>query len=159
MDYEDVDRVINDIGFQSEPAFRDVTIAIRPIPDMNGCPLGLYYPESGTIVVPPDGYPSVLRHELGHRYGHYYNNDLSEQFAESFRRRYEGGSALMYAGSDFSRLPKMDRLFAEGEKGTLALWTDTRVSPEAVGMLSSYYAACSCGNPSRKYPMVITTSA
>lgn len=145
MDYEDVDRIINEHGFGAEPAFRDVTVAVRPIPDMDGCPLGLYYPASGTIIVPPDGYPSVLLHELGHRYGHFHFGNLSEQYAESFRKKYQGGQALMYAGSDFARLPKMGSLFAEGEAGVLALWTDTPISQEAVARLADYFASCSCG--------------
>jgi hypothetical protein len=147
VDYGEVDRIINEHGFSAEPAFSDVTVAIRPIPEMDGCPLGLYYPASGTIVIPPDGYPSVILHELGHRYGHYYYNNLSEQFAESFRKRYQGGTAVMYAGRDFARLPKMGSLFEEGEPGAFAMWTEGPVSPQALATLKEYFAACSCGEP------------
>lgn len=119
MDYTDVDRIITGHGFASERAFKDVTVSIHPIPDLDGCPLGLYYPDSGMIVIPPEGQEPVLLHELGHRYGHYYYNNLSEQYAEDFRRRYHGGPVMMYHGSNFAALPKMGRIFAEGERGAV----------------------------------------
>ncbi len=147
MDYEEVDQIINENGFNNEPAFDNVTVAIRDIPDMDGCPLGLYYPATGTVVIPPDGYPSVLLHELGHRYGDYYYGDLSEQFAEKFRTKYQDGYALMYAGRDFSRLPKMGSLFEEGEAGTFAMWTDQPLTPEQIYGLQEYMAAFSLGEP------------
>ena len=88
MEFSDVDRVLEMTGLSSEPAFRDVWVAIRPINQQNenerGA-IGLYYPGHGLIVMPPDGKDEVLVHELGHRYGHYHYNDLSEQFAERFR--------------------------------------------------------------------------
>ena len=121
MDYPEVDEILIRHGLAQEPAFDKVGIAIRPIPEMDGCPLGLYYPDSATIVIPPDGYESVLLHELGHRYGHYYYDNLSEPFAEDYRRRYQKGNAIMYSGPDFARLPKFDRLFQEGERGMLSL--------------------------------------
>jgi len=121
MDFDEVDRILSRHGLTQEPAFDQVGIDIRQIPDMNGCPLGLYYPDSGNIVIPPDGYESVLLHELGHRHGHYYYNNLSEPYAEDYRRRYQKGSALMYSGGDFARLPKFDALYREGEKGIIAM--------------------------------------
>jgi len=121
MDFPEIDQILIRHRLDREPAFDKVGIDIRPIPDMNGCPLGLYYPDSELIVIPPDGYESVLLHELGHRYGHYYYNDLSEPFAEDYRRRYQHGDALMYSGGDFDRLPKFESLFQEGERGMLAL--------------------------------------
>lgn len=131
MDYSDIDRIITSHGLASEPAFQDVNITIQPIPNLNGCPLGLYFPSreylhqfgrtipEGTIIIPPDSYDSVLLHELGHRYGHYHHNNLSEQFAETYRKRYQGGVVLFYSGSDFRRLPKFTKLFEEGERGAI----------------------------------------
>jgi len=121
MDFPEIDQILLRHGLAQEVAFDQVGIDIRPIPDMNGCPLGLYYPDEGTIVIPPDGYESVLLHELGHRYGHYYYNDLSEPFAEDYRHRYQKGTALMYSGEEFDRLQKFGGLFKEGERGMLAL--------------------------------------
>ena len=121
MDFDEVDQILIRHGLDQEPAFDQVGIEIRPIPDMNGCPLGLYYPDSGNIVIPPDGYEGVLLHELGHRHGHYYYDNLSEPYAEDYRRRFQKGSALMYSGRDFDRLPRFGELFQEGERGMLAL--------------------------------------
>lgn len=103
MDFAEIDRVINAHGFASDPAFTDVYISVHDIPlEMNA--IGLYYPDSEVIVIPPDGLESVLLHELGHRYGHYYFNDLTEQYAEAFRKRYEN-QRLALMGEDISYLP------------------------------------------------------
>jgi hypothetical protein len=103
MDFVEIDRIINDHGFASEPAFTDVYISVHEIPpEMNA--IGLYYPDSEVIVIPPDGLESVLLHELGHRYGHFYFEDLTEQYAEAFRRRYETRH-LAPLGKDVSYLP------------------------------------------------------
>jgi hypothetical protein len=147
MNYQQVDQIINSHGFANEPAFRDVTVSIAPIPNMDGCPLGLYYPGSGTIVVPPDAYPAVLEHELGHRYGHYHYNNLSEAFAESFRQKYQTGRAILYAGPDFARLPKMGTLFAEGQKGEVQLAFDRPLSHQALAILKAELHAQSRGEP------------
>ena len=145
MDYQVVDQIINSHGFRNEPAFRDVYVEVAPIPNMDGCPLGLYYPGSGLIVVPPDAYPSVVLHELGHRYGHYHYNNLSEQYAESFRQKYQTGRSVLYAGGDFRRLPKMGALFAEGQRGEVQLAFDRPLSYQAMGMLKSELQAQSRG--------------
>ncbi len=133
MDYDQVDQIITSMGFASEPAFDDVTILLAPIPSFNGCPLGLYYPVSEyspqfhqtikgkTIIIPPDGTESALKHELGHRHGHYYSNDLSEKYAEDFRKRYEKGRALLYLGNHQERLPRFGALFEEGERGAVEI--------------------------------------
>lgn len=104
MDYQQVDDIIRLYGFASEPAFTDVIVSIHDIPpDMNA--IGLYYPGSGTIVIPPDGQDSVFLHELGHRYGDYYYENLSEQFAEQFRHRYQYGQPYAAFGRDISYVP------------------------------------------------------
>jgi hypothetical protein len=101
MDYEQIDWIIQSRGFASEPAFTDVYVSVHDIPPEANA-VGLYFPSSGTIVIPPDGYESVFIHELGHRYGHYHYDDLSEKFAESFRRRYQGGVSDTFYGDDVS---------------------------------------------------------
>lgn len=147
MDYAQVDQIINSYGLANEPAFTDVYVNIAPIPDMNGCPLGLYYPGSELIVIPPDGYPSVLLHELGHRHGHYYYNNLSEPYAESFREKYQSGKNILYAGGDFSRLPKMGLLFEEGQRGDLQLAFDRTLTSQGLGILTQQLYSESRGEP------------
>lgn len=120
MDYTTIDAAMASKGLLNETAFRDVYIAIQPIPCMNGCPLGLYYPDEALIVLPPDGTKAALFHELGHRYGDYHYHDLSERFAEAFREKYQG-TALLYMGSDFKRLPSFGKLFEEGQRGRLSV--------------------------------------
>ena len=106
-------------GLATNPAFDDLKILIEPIPCFDGCPLGLYYPGVATAVLPPDATQAALLHELGHRHGHFYYNNLSEEYAENFRHRYEKGRALLYAGSDFNRLPRFGTVFNEGERGAV----------------------------------------
>jgi len=147
MDFPEVDQILIRHGLDQEPAFDQVGIDIRPIPDMNGCPLGLYYPDSANIVIPPDGYESVLLHELGHRHGHYYYNNLSEPYAEDYRRHYQKGSALMYSGGDFDRLPRFGELFQEGERGMLALAFSSPLYDHEVMTLKQELARYSQGEP------------
>jgi len=147
MDYHEIDYILIRNGLAQEPAFDQVGIAIRPIPDMDGCPLGLYYPDSALIVIPPDGYESVLLHELGHRYGHYYQNNLSEQFAEEYRRHYQKSTALMYSGGDFARMPKFDALFQEGERGVLAVSFSDHLCQDDLMAIRQEFFQCSCGEP------------
>lgn len=135
MDYSEVDRIINSHGFASEPAFKDVYVSVHNISSYYPCVLGLYYPDSEVIVIPPDGLESTMLHELGHRFNHFYYNDLSEEAAEVFRKRYQGAAALMYRGQDFTRLPRMGMLFSEGEPGAIEL-DSTRVSNEALNSLA-----------------------
>ena len=100
MTHTQVASVLNS-QFRGDPAFADVTINIEPIPCFpNGCPLGLYYPDIATIVVPPEASNAVLLHELGHRHGHYYYNNLSEHYAEGFRQSHQGSRVAMYMGED-----------------------------------------------------------
>lgn len=119
MDFQDVQMVMSGKGFATNPAFDNVNILIEPIPCLNGCPLGLYYPDKAIIVLPPDATRAALLHELGHRHGHFYYDDLSERYAENFRHRYEKGNALLYVGNDFSRLSRFGAVFEEGEKGAV----------------------------------------
>lgn len=102
MNYSDVQRIFDVKGLNNILAFKDVNISIAPIQsDENGItPLGLYYPDEGLIIVPPDlpALPgsigeSVLLHELGHRYGHFYKNDISEPTAEKYRSKYQERSS------------------------------------------------------------------
>ena len=89
MDASTIDRVMYGKGLAADPAFQDLLIIIEPIPCFNGCPRGLYFHDTKTIVVPPHEGEPVLLHELGHRYGDFYYHDLSEEFAEHFRMWYE----------------------------------------------------------------------
>lgn len=115
----DIDRVMTEKGLATNPAFNRLDILIQPIPKLNGCPLGLYIPERSQIILPADFSEAAFYHELGHRHGHYYYDNLSEQYAESFRSKYQGGSALLYVGDDFSRLAKFGHLYEEGESGAV----------------------------------------
>ena len=131
MDYNEVNSIMANRGLASEPAFVNTNLLIEPTPNLDGCPLGVYFPSpeviggkyypGNTIVVPSDGTEATVLHELGHRYGHYYNGDLSETAAEKFRARHQHGIALLYSGGDFSRFPKFSKLFEEGEKGAVGI--------------------------------------
>jgi hypothetical protein len=155
MDFDQVDRIINSHGFASEPAFKDVYVSIHPIPEMDGsCPLGLYYPDTGTIVIPPDGYESVLLHELGHRFGHYHYDDLSEKFAEQFREDHQGygsGRTIMYAGNNFAKMPRMGVLFEEGEPGAIELEFSRPLNFTDLSLLKDGLACRSCGEALPKF--------
>jgi hypothetical protein len=94
MDARTIDRVMFGKGLVSDPAFQGLTFLIEPIPYTNGCPLGLYFHDTGLIWIPPEADESTLLHEVGHRYGDYYYHDLSEGFAEYFRMWYEQSAAL-----------------------------------------------------------------
>lgn len=122
MDYTEIDLILAKKSLSTDPAFDNLVVSIEPIPSFNGCPLGLYYPDTATIVIPPNGLESALLHELGHRHGHYYYDDLSERYAEHFRKIYQPkGRALLYAGNHFENLPKFGVLFEEGERGAVEI--------------------------------------
>ena len=156
MDYNEVTQTIADMGLTNDPAFQDLFIRIEPTPNLNGCPLGLYFPEAEvvhgepylprTIVIPPDATKSTLKHELGHRYGHYYYNDLSERYAEKFRQAYDDRRALLYQGNHFERLPKFGALFEEGERGAVEIAMFSPLTPTELSdirnQLNSYGESC-----------------
>ena len=121
MDYSAVGAIMSAKGITSEPAWRDLNVLVAPTPNMDGCPLGLYFPDFKLVQVPPDASEAVLLHELGHRYGHFHYQDLSERFAEQYRKRYQAGSVQLYMGNDFNRLPKFGRVFEEGERGAIEI--------------------------------------
>ncbi len=144
MNYEMIDRIMAQKSLATDPAFGDeLHIAIQPTPNLNGCPLGLYFPDPpATIVLPPDALEGVLLHELGHRHGHFYYQDLSEKYAEDFRKIYQRGRALLYLGPDFARLPKFGRIFEEGERGAVEIALLQPLTPDELyyfkSQLSSY---------------------
>jgi len=117
MDYREIDQAMRSKSLAADPAFSDLHFLVESIPCFNGCPLGLYYPDTATIILPPDGTIAALMHELGHRHGHYYYGDLSEQYAENYRKAYQGGKVLLYSGNRVSSFPSFAALFNEGEKG------------------------------------------
>lgn len=119
MDYREIDQVMLAKSLSMDSAFQNVNIVIEPIPRTNGCPLGLYYPDTATVILPPDATEGALLHELGHRHAHYHYDDLSERAAENFRKRYQRGRALLYLGNDFNKLPNFGNLFEEGERGAV----------------------------------------
>lgn len=122
MNYTEIDSIMARRSLTTDPAFDDLVISIESIPCFNGCPLGLYYPDTKTVVMPPDGLESALLHELGHRHGHYYYDDLSERYAEYFRKIYQPkGRVLLYQGNHFENLHKFGVLFEEGEKGAIEI--------------------------------------
>lgn len=121
MDYTQIDSIMFSRSLITNPAFDDLYISIETMPNLNGCPLGLYYPNRSLVVLPPDATEGALFHELGHRHGHYYYNDLSERYAENFRRKYQKGMVLLYMGSNFGNLSKLGVLFEEGERGVVEI--------------------------------------
>lgn len=121
MDYSKIDSIMANKGINADPAFDGLHFLIETIPCFNGCPLGLYYPDTATIILPPDGTASVLLHELGHRHGHFYYGDLSEGYAENYRKSFEKGRALLYSGNHIENMPKFGVLFNEGERGTVEI--------------------------------------
>jgi len=147
MEVPEVRQLLLSKGLYHDPAFRDTNLFIQPIPRFDGCPLGLYFPEAeyvhefhqvipaNTIIAPREAEKGTVLHELGHRYGHYYYHDLSEKFAEDFRKKYQQGTALLYQGSDFHRLPSFDKLFQEGERGMVEMDFDRALSPSELSQL------------------------
>lgn len=98
MGYNDIYSTMVKTGLSSEPAFMDTSFVLAPIPCYDGrCPLGLYDPDTRTVILPPEFSEAALLHELGHRYDHYYSRsgNLSEDFAESFRKKYSNGNAMV----------------------------------------------------------------
>ncbi|GAI91891.1 unnamed protein product, partial [marine sediment metagenome] len=105
LNYSDIQEILSSKRLAGDPALHALNFQIEPIPSLNGCPLGLYFPRDeylrqfgkvisgGTIILPPDAQEFTLLHEIGHRYGHYYHNDLSEGFANDFARKYLGVGA------------------------------------------------------------------
>lgn len=148
MDYQTIDRIINKHGFASEPAFKDLTVSLNHIyqPEPKKyCILGLYYPEYGMNVIPPDAAEATVLHELGHRYCHYYYDDLSEESAESFRKTFQRNGAMLYHGNDFYKLPYMGVLFVPGETGAVE-FDCRRVNNNLVAALYNELASQAQGN-------------
>lgn len=149
MNYDMVDTIMANKKLATNPAFDDLRIGIEPIQCYNSCPLGLYFPveelsphlqtkvPGGTIIIPPEAAEGTFLHELGHRHGHYYHGDLSELYAENFRKRYQKGKALLYAGSDFSRLPELGKLFEEGERGAIEVALLQQLAPDELHEIKS----------------------
>jgi len=138
MDYALIDQIMTAKSLAADPAFEKLTISIEPTPNLDGCPLGLYYPDAGRIVLPPDSTEAALLHELGHRSGHFYYGDLSENYAEYFRKIYQPkGRTLLYMGNDFSNLPRFGALFEEGERGTVEIALLQPLTPDDLLQLKS----------------------
>jgi len=141
MDYQTIDSIMSTKSLITNPAFDDLTILIEPMPRLNGCPLGLYYPDRSTAILPPNATEGALLHELGHRHGHYYYDDLSERYAENFRKKYQKGMALLYMGSDIGKLSKLGVLFEEGERGAVEIALAQRLTiDELHGIKSQFYS-------------------
>lgn len=138
MDYQTIDRLMAARSLASDPAFgEDLYISIESMPHLNGCPLGLYYPDRSMIALPPDATEAALFHELGHRHGHFYYDDLSERYAEHFRQRYQKGRALLYMGNNFANLPRFGGLFEEGERGAVEVGLFQPLSPDQLYEIKS----------------------
>lgn len=142
MNYSYIASIMANKSFDNDPAFKDIYICIEPMPFLDGCPLGLYYPGTRTIAIPPDATEAALLHELGHRHGHYYYNNLTERYAEYFRGKHQNGRALLYLGNNFSGLCKFGTLFEEGERGAIEVALAGRLTPdqlrEITGRFLSY---------------------
>lgn len=140
MDYLEVSSVMSRKNLSNDPAFDALTVSIEPTPNLNGCPLGLYYPDTATMIIPPTAMEGTLLHELGHRHGHYYYDDLSEDYAEYFRKIYQRGKALLYTGNHFENLPKLGTLFKEGEKGAIEIALLRPLTPDELYQIrNSFY--------------------
>lgn len=150
MNFREIDQILAAKGLLNDPAFQNLHFLIEEIPCSDGCPLGLYYPDTSTIILPPDATEAVLLHELGHRHGCYYYNDLSERYAEDFRKIYQAkGKVLLYAGGDFSRLPKFGQLFEEGERGAVEVALLQPLTPNELYQIESQL--CSYGETPKVY--------
>lgn len=137
MDYQEVNRIMLAKGLNDDPAFDALRIAIEPIPCTDTCPLGLYFPDTPTVILPPDATEGALFHELGHRHGHFWSHDLSERYAERFRKMYQKGRALLYLGNDLNRLPSFGGLFEEGEKGAVEVALLQPLTPDELYQMKS----------------------
>jgi len=139
MTYQEIDQILLAKGLSTDPAFDALKIAVETIPSTNGCPLGLYYPDTALVILPPDGTEGALLHELGHRHGHYYYNDLSEVYAEAFRKIYQPkGRALLYCGNHFESIPKFGPLFEEGERGAVEVAFAYPLTPGELSEIRSH---------------------
>ena len=151
MDYRTVDAIMSAKNLAHYPAFDDVTILIQQTPNLNGCPLGLYYPETATkpatIILHTEATEAALLHELGHRYGDYHLDDLSERYAENFRAKHQKGGALLYRGSNFARLPKFGTLFEEGERGVVKIDLAQQVTLDELRRIKSQFYPLSNNEP------------
>lgn len=143
---------MQDKSFASDPAFLGIPIAVQPIPPMNGCPLGLYDPNTGAITLSPDANSThtVLLHELGHRHGDYYHNNLSEKYAEVFRRKHQKNSVLLYEGRDINTLPHFEVLFEEGERGAVEIFLEHPMPPD--DLYNFKRQVCSYNKPGERLP-------
>ena len=136
MTFDDIERLMLKKGIYTDPAFGDgLSIGFDEMPNLNGCPFGLYFPDTASVILPYDAIDAALYHELGHRHGHYYYSDLSEAYAENYRKAIQSGNALLYSGTRFERLPKFGHVFEEGESGVLKVDLDRPLALEQVKVL------------------------
>lgn len=139
MDYDQFFNLMARKGIINDPAFRDFNVRIEDTPNLNGCPLGVYFPSrevvngklypAKTIIVPPDSTEWTALHELGHHHGKYYHGDLSERYADKYMMQYAHGPVMLYRGTDFTRLPKFSKIFDEGERGVLGVAFSKPLNP------------------------------
>ncbi len=142
MDYLHIATVMDNLGLIQEPAFKDVQFFIGPMPKLDGCPLGLFWPDNREVNIPVEANDVVLLHEMGHAYGQYYFNDLSEPYAERWRRAYQKQPVAFYGASNrWDNLPKYDKLFEEGEQGVLEVAFSRLLRPgEAAAFQEAVYS-------------------
>ncbi|MBA7466243.1 hypothetical protein ES707_01420 [subsurface metagenome] len=139
MNFQEIESIMAAKGLSNDPAFGSLHLLIEEIPCFDGCPLGLFYPDTATIILPPSATDSALLHELGHRHGQYYHDDLSEVYAENFRKAYERGRALLYTGNRFEKLPRLGALFEEGEKGAVEIAFDRPLAMDELHALKDQF--------------------
>ena len=137
MTYQQIDQIMLAKGLYNDPAFENLHILIESIPCTDSCPLGFYYPDTATMILPPDASEGAVFHELGHRHGHFYYGDLSERYAENFRKRYQGGRVLLYAGNDSGSLARFGSLFEEGERGAVEVALLQPLTPDELYQMKS----------------------
>ena len=144
MRYEDISNTLQRKGLSREPAFQNVRYVLEDISCREGsCPLGLYDPEHGTIILPPNFLEGALLHELGHRYEDYYygGDNLSEVFAEDYRKKYSNGGKVLLAyrpSSEFHALAAFEPLYKEGDRGAVEMRLSQPPDEYTLSRLSQY---------------------
>ena len=66
MEYREIDQAMRNRSLAADPAFSDLHFLIESIPCFDGCPLGLYYPGTGIIIMEtcPRSMPRTLERRI-----------------------------------------------------------------------------------------------
>ena len=121
MDYSTVGAIMSAKGIASDPAWRDLNVLVAPTPNMDGCPLGLYFPDLKLVQVPPDASEAVSCTNWATATGTFIIRTSQRDSPSSTVKGTRLGSVQLYMGNDFNRLPKFGRIFEEGERGAIEI--------------------------------------